>query len=72
MCRVDAFVFGLLLMPGIAIAGSVGGTGGATEITQIANNTQLMMSYVEQAQQTITQFNQYQTMLWYVPSFVDV
>lgn len=36
---------------------------GATEFTQIANNIQLALSYVEQAQQTITQFNQYKTML---------
>lgn len=46
-----------------AFAGSVAGTGGATEITQLANNTQLAMSYTEQAQQTIHQFNQYQAML---------
>ncbi len=62
MCRANLFAL-LLLLPGVVCAGSVAGTGGATEITQIANNTQLMMSYVEQAQQTITQLNQYQTML---------
>jgi P-type conjugative transfer protein TrbJ len=36
---------------------------GATEFTQIANNLQLLMSYVEQAQQTVTQVRQYQAML---------
>ncbi|MDO8263621.1 MAG: P-type conjugative transfer protein TrbJ [Gallionella sp.] len=46
-----------------ALAGSVAGNGGATEITQLMNNTQLMASFGEQAQQTIHQFNQYQTML---------
>lgn len=61
MCRAKIAL--LLLLPGIASAGTVAGTGGATEITQIANNTQLAMSYVEQAQQTIHQFNQYQAML---------
>lgn len=36
---------------------------GATEPTQIMNNIQLTMSYAEQARQTVTQLNQYQTML---------
>lgn len=43
--------------------GGIGGFAGSTEITQIANNTELVMSYVEQAQQTVHQFNQYQAML---------
>lgn len=46
-----------------ALAGGGPGVVGATEITQLANNTQLLASYVEQAQQTIHQFNQYQAML---------
>lgn len=62
MFRVNVFALGLLLLPAVATADG-GAVAGATEITQIANNTQLMMSYVEQAQQTVTQFNQYQTML---------
>lgn len=62
MFRADLFTL-LLLLPGGAAAGSVAGTGGATEITQLANNTQLLASYVEQAQQTVHQFNQYQAML---------
>lgn len=50
-----------LLAPGsIARAGAVIG---ATEPTQIMNNFQLLASYVEQAQQTVTQINQYQAML---------
>jgi len=49
-----------LSLHGVASAGAIIG---ATEPTQILNNIQLLMSYVEQAQQTITQFNQYQTML---------
>ncbi len=42
---------------------ATGAIAGATEPTQIMNNIQLVMSYVEQAQQTVTQLNQYQTML---------
>jgi len=53
----------MCMFPGVALPGSVAGTGGSTEITQLANNTQLAMSYTEQAQQTIHQFNQYQAML---------
>lgn len=49
-----------LAVHGVASAGAVVG---ATEPTQILNNLQLGAQYVEQAQQTITQFNQYQTML---------
>lgn len=49
-----------LAFHGVAGAGAVIG---ATEPTQILNNLQLGAQYVEQAQQTIHQFNQYQTML---------
>lgn len=49
-----------LAFHGVAGAGAVIG---ATEPTQILNNLQLGASYVEQAQQTIHQFNQYQAML---------
>lgn len=45
---------------GLSLAGAVVG---ATEPTQIMNNIQLAASYGEQAQQTVTQINQYQTML---------
>lgn len=44
-------------------ANATGIIAGATEFTQIANNIQLALSYVEQTQQTITQLNQYKTML---------
>lgn len=56
------FVAGVLSLSfhGVASAGAIIG---ATEITQILNNIQLAMSYVEEAQQTITQINQYKTML---------
>lgn len=40
-----------------------GAVAGATEPTQILNNIQLIASYAEHAQQTVTQMNQYQTML---------
>lgn len=63
MCRVNVFVLVFALFPGMAEADPTGGIAGATELTQLANNTQLAMSYAEQAQQTIHQFNQYQTML---------
>lgn len=48
-------------LPNMAVAGAL--TGGATEVTQIANNFQLLMSYAEQAQQTAHQMNMYQAML---------
>lgn len=44
-------------------ANATGAIAGATEPTQILNNVQLVLSYVEQAEQTVTQLNQYQTML---------
>ncbi|WP_176000832.1 P-type conjugative transfer protein TrbJ [Burkholderia vietnamiensis] len=40
-----------------------GAVAGATEPTQILNNLQLVASYAQQAQQTVTQINQYETML---------
>ncbi|MFA5501646.1 MAG: P-type conjugative transfer protein TrbJ [Sulfurovaceae bacterium] len=42
-------------------AGSVGGFGGSTEITQLANNSQLAAQYGKQLQQYATQIQQYQT-----------
>src|SRR5579871_4456339 len=50
----------MALVPVPAQAGAVVG---ATEITQIINMVQLIASYVEQAQQTVTQINQYQSMV---------
>lgn len=43
----------------IAHAGSVAGTGGATEITQIMNNAELLKSGMDTAQTAITTVNQY-------------
>ena len=54
-------VVGSLWLSSSAFAG--GAVAGATEPTQIMNNIQLVLSYVEQAQQTTTQLQQYQTML---------
>ncbi len=59
-----AVLIALLLSTAIPTAVNAGGAvAGATEPTQILNQIQLVMSYVEQAQQTVTQLNQYQTML---------
>lgn len=44
-------------------AGASGAIAGATEPTQILNNLQLIASYAEHAEQTVTQINQYKTML---------
>ena len=43
--------------------GGGGGPAGATEVTQIANNLQLVASYGQQTQQTLYQFQQYLAML---------
>lgn len=44
-------------------ASASGAIAGATEPTQIMNHLELVASYVEQAEQTVTQMAQYQTML---------
>lgn len=44
-------------------AGSVLGTGGSTEVTQIANNVQLMQQYAQQVDGYVRQGLQYQTQL---------
>ncbi|MFQ3665157.1 MAG: P-type conjugative transfer protein TrbJ [Sphingomonadaceae bacterium] len=44
-------------------AGSVAGFGGATEITQLANNVELVNLYLQQVQSYATQLQQYQNML---------
>lgn len=62
-----ASVIALLWTPLAVLAGGGGGggvvAGMATEVTQIANNVQLAASYEEQALQTVTQLQQYDTML---------
>ena len=52
----------IFLAPG-ARAGGVGGFGGATELTQLANNVELAASYIQLAQSYATQLNQYSNML---------
>nr|AKA86961.1 TrbJ [uncultured bacterium] len=44
-------------------AGSVAGFGGSTEITQLANNVELVNLYLQQVQSYATQLQQYQNML---------
>lgn len=57
---VVTFTLGCL---GAANTYAGGAIAGATEPTQILNNIQLMASYAEEASQTVTQIQQYQTML---------
>ncbi|APA90222.1 P-type conjugative transfer protein TrbJ (plasmid) [Paraburkholderia sprentiae WSM5005] len=51
------------LLACVACNAHAGAVAGATEPTQILNNIQLTASYAQQAQQTVTQINQYETML---------
>jgi P-type conjugative transfer protein TrbJ len=51
------------MLASIAVNVNAGAVAGATEPTQILNNIQLTASYAQQAQQTVTQINQYETML---------
>lgn len=44
-------------------AGSVAGFGGSTEITQLANNVELVNLYLQQVQSYATQLQQYQNMI---------
>ena len=46
-----------------SFAGSVAGFGGSTEITQLANNIELVQSYLQQVQSYATQLQQYQNMI---------
>lgn len=59
---ISVILLVLAIWPAIAFAGG-GVSGGATELTQIANNMQLTMSYAEAAKETILQLEQYQAML---------
>lgn len=49
--------------PSVGIAGSVAGTGGATEVTQIQNNLQLVLQYEQQVQAYLRQGQQLQAEL---------
>lgn len=46
-----------------ARAGTIAGTGGATEVTQLLNHLELINSVAQQAQMVETQLNQYATMI---------
>jgi len=56
-----SFITASALVLSTANAGTVGGFGGSTEITQLANNSQLAAQYGKQLQQYATQIQQYQT-----------
>lgn len=60
-CAVAGAV--LFVAWGTATAGSVGGTGGATEVTQIQNNVQLVVQYEQQVQAFLRQGLQLQAEL---------
>ncbi len=47
----------------LARAGSVAGFGGSTEITQLANNIELVQQYAQQVQAYATQIQQFQTQI---------
>src|SRR5947209_1655647 len=47
----------------VSLAGSVAGFGGATEVTQILNNVQLVQQYEQQVQQFVRQGLQYEAQL---------
>lgn len=47
----------------VARAGSVAGFGGSTEITQLANNIELVQQYAQQVQAYATQLQQFQTQI---------
>lgn len=62
--RTVAFAVALALsLSGSAWAGSVAGTGGALEITQLANFGKLVAQYGKQVEMVSNQIKQYQTML---------
>jgi len=56
-----SFIAASALTLSTANAGSVAGFAGASEVTQIANNSQLAAQYAKQVQQYATQIQQYQT-----------
>lgn len=60
MKKITISLIAIAVMSVSANAGSVGGFGGSTEFTQIANNAQLANQYTKQVQQYATQINQYQ------------
>lgn len=61
IAAMTALCFGLSAGP--VGAGSVAGFGGSTEITQLANNIELVNSYLQQVDAYATQLRQYQTQI---------
>ena len=60
---IAAMVASLSFSAPMARAGSVAGFGGSTEITQIANNIELVQQYAQMASAYATQLNQYATQI---------
>lgn len=58
-----AILAALIASPSLAVAGTVAGFGGATEITQLANNVQLAQAYTQQLQTALNSARQYQLMV---------
>jgi P-type conjugative transfer protein TrbJ len=58
-----AFCAGAIGLSTIAFAGSVAGTGGATEVTQIMNNLELLKTGMDTATTTATTIQKYKTQL---------
>jgi type IV secretion system protein TrbJ len=56
---IASLVTSLIFSAPMARAGSVAGFGGSTEITQLANNIELALSYIQQAQAYATQLQQW-------------
>lgn len=53
LCAFMAVVIGAV--PTVSLAGSVAGTGGSTEVTQILNNLQLIQQYEQQVSTYVRQ-----------------
>ncbi|CAJ0802664.1 hypothetical protein LMG7141_04141 [Ralstonia condita] len=61
LCAFMAVVIGAV--PTVSLAGSVAGTGGSTEVTQILNNLQLIQQYEQQVSTYVRQGLQYEAQL---------
>lgn len=61
LCAFMVVVIGAV--PAVSLAGSVAGTGGSLEITQIANNLQLIQAYEQQVSTYVRQGLQYEAQL---------
>ena len=60
---IASLVTSLIFSAPMARAGSVAGFGGSTEITQLANNIELVQMYLQQAQAYATQLQQWNTQI---------